>query len=57
MDENRYIIGIAGSSKVIFSKYQKQTLINQSENREWVSLIKAISGTGERLPERKKMKR
>ena len=26
--ENGYIIGIAGSSKVVFSKYQKQAFIN-----------------------------
>lgn len=50
MDENGYMMGIAGSSKVVFSKYQKQAFINQPGNREWASLIKAISGTGERLP-------
>ena len=34
MDENWYIIGIAGSSKVVFSKYQKQAFMNQAGNRE-----------------------
>ncbi len=33
-DENGYIMGIAGSSKMVFSKYQKQTFINQAANRE-----------------------
>ena len=50
MDENGYMMGIVGSSKVVFSKYQKQAFINQPGNREWASLIEAISGTGERLP-------
>ena len=34
INENRYVIGIAGSSKVVFSKYQKQTFTNQAGNRE-----------------------
>ena len=46
MDENGYIIGEARSSKVIFSKYQKQAFINQAVNREWASLIEVISMTG-----------
>ena len=50
MDENGYMMGIVGSSKVVFSKYQKQAFINQPGNREWASLIEAISGTSERLP-------
>ncbi len=32
MDENGYMMGIAGSSKVVFSKYQKQAFINQADN-------------------------
>ena len=42
MDENGYMMGIAGSSKVVFSKYQKQEFVNQAGNQEWVSLIEAI---------------
>ncbi len=34
MDENGYMMGITGSSKVAFSKYQKQAFINQAGNRE-----------------------
>ena len=34
MEENSYMMGIAGSSKMVFSKYQKQTFINQAGNRE-----------------------
>ena len=47
MDENGYMMGIAGSSKVVFSKYQKQAFINQAGSRE--SLIEAIGTTGRRL--------
>ncbi len=50
MDKNGYIMGITGNSKVVISKYQKQVFMNQVENREWVSLIKAIGTTGRRLP-------
>ena len=46
MDENGYM---AGSSKVVFSKYQKQAFTNQAGNRECASLIKAIGTTGYRL--------
>ena len=34
MDENGYMMGVAGSSKVVVSKYQKQAFINKAENRE-----------------------
>ena len=50
MDENGYIIGVAGSSKVVFSKCQKQAFINQARNWEWASLIEAVGTTGRRLP-------
>lgn len=43
-------MGIAGNSKVLFSKYQRQAFINQSGNREWASPIEAIGTTGEQLP-------
>ena len=33
MDENGYMMGVAGSSKVVFSKYQKQAFVNQAGNR------------------------
>ena len=42
MDENRYMME---SSKVVFSKYQKQAFINQVGNWEWALLIEAISTT------------
>lgn len=34
MDENEYMIAIMGSSKVVFSKYQKQAFVNQAENQK-----------------------
>ena len=42
-------MGTSGSSKVVFSKYQKHSFINQAGNREWASLIEAIGTTGRRL--------
>lgn len=44
------MIGVAGSSKVVFLKYQKQAFINQAENRECASLIEAVGTMGRRLP-------
>lgn len=38
------------SSKVVFSKCQKQAFINQASNQEWASLIEAIATIGQRLP-------
>ena len=49
MDENGYMMGIAGSSKVVFQN-TKQAFIKQAGNREWASLIEAIGTTGRRLP-------
>ena len=45
MNENGCMMDIAGSSKVVFSKYQKQAFINQAGNREWASLIEDIGTT------------
>ncbi len=45
MDENGYMMGIAGSSKALFSNYQKQTFINKAGNWEWTSLIETIGTT------------
>lgn len=49
IDENRYAIGIAGSTKVVISKYQKQAFLNQARNWEWALPIKAIGSKGQRL--------
>lgn len=50
IDENGYMMGIAGSSKVVSSKYQIQAFINQAGSQERASLIEAIGTTGYRLP-------
>lgn len=34
MNENSYIIGVTGSFKVVFLKYQKQAFINQMNSRK-----------------------
>ena len=44
------MMGIAESSEVVFSKYQKQPFMNQAGNRECASLIEAIGTNGRRLP-------
>lgn len=53
LNENTYnidkissIIGIVGSSKIVFSKQQKQAFINQAGNQEQASLIKVIIISG-----------
>ena len=50
MNKNEYIMGIVGSSKVVFLKYQIQTFENQPKNREWSSLLEAIDTTSQQLP-------
>ena len=51
MDKKSFMMGVAGSAKVIISKYEKQAFVTQSGNQEWVSLIEAISaGSGQKLP-------
>ena len=50
MDEKGFMMGVAGSAKVIISKHEKQAFSAQSGNREWVSLIEAIGTTGRSLP-------
>ena len=34
IDKNGDMLGVGGSSKVVFSKYQKQAFITQARNRE-----------------------
>ena len=51
MDKKGFMMEVAGSVKVIISKYEKQAFVTQSGNREWVSLIETISaGSGQKLP-------
>ena len=45
MNKHNYMMGMAGSSKVVFSKSQKQAFINKVSNRKWVLLIKATGTT------------
>lgn len=49
MDEKKFMIRVAGSAKVVISKYKKQAFMKQCGNREWMSLIEAI-GFQHRLP-------
>ena len=51
MDKKGFMMEVAGSVKVIISKYEKQAFVTQSGNQEWVSLIEVISaGSGQKLP-------
>ncbi len=43
------MLGVGGSSKVVFSKYQNQAFIKQTRNQEWV-FLEAIGKTGRQLP-------
>ena len=43
-------MGIARSSKVVFSNDKKQSFINQARNQEQATLIETIGTTGHRLP-------
>ena len=43
MDEKGFMMGVAGSAKVVFSKHEKQAFVKQCGNRDWASLIEAIS--------------
>ena len=43
-------MGIASSSIIVFSKYQKQVFINQPKNREWASFIETIRDIVNWLP-------
>ena len=49
MDEKRFLIGVAESTKVVFSKHEKQAFVKQCGNRDWASLIEAV-GNRRRLP-------
>ncbi len=49
IDKTGHMMDIAGSSKVVFPKYQKRAFMNQAWNRKWASLIEAIGTTGQRF--------
>ena len=50
MDEKGFALGQIGKQKVIASKHRLNTVLCQSGNREWVSLIECISADGVLLP-------
>ena len=50
MDEKGFMIGVAGSAKVIISKHEKQAFSTHSGNREWVSLIESVGAVRDSLP-------
>ena len=49
MEEKKCMMKVAGSAKVVISKYEKQAFVKQCGNREWASLIESI-GLRRRLP-------
>lgn len=49
MDENGYMMSVVESSKMIFSKSQKQAFINQASNWEWALFIAVIDTTAHQL--------
>ena len=42
MDEKSFMMGVARSAKVVFSKSEKQVFIKQYGNKEWTSLIESV---------------
>lgn len=49
IDEKRFMMGVAGSAEVVFSKYEKQVFVKQGDDGEWASLIEAV-GLRRQLP-------
>ena len=50
MDEKGVMKGIGDNSKVIVNRYDKEVTSAQPGNREWVSIIECIGGSGFVLP-------
>jgi hypothetical protein len=44
------MLGIAGKTRVIVPKYDKNAHTTHAGNREWVTSTECISMTGEKLP-------
>lgn len=42
MDEKGFMMGVAESAKVVFSKHERQAFVRHCGNREWASLIEAV---------------
>lgn len=50
MDEKGFMMGIASRCKVICRRGRKNPRLMHSGNREWVTVIEGVSGSGEALP-------
>ena len=46
MDEKGFMLGVIGKVKVMISRHEKKQYMTQYGNREWVSIIEAVSATG-----------
>lgn len=42
MNKKKFMIGVARSAKVVFSKHKKQAFVKQCGNKDWTSLIETI---------------
>ena len=49
MDEKGFMLGVISKVKVMISRSEKKQYMMQCGNREWVSLIEAVSVVGEVL--------
>ena len=47
MDEKGFMQGVVGKAKVMISRHEKKQHLTQPGNREWVSIIEAVSMAGE----------
>jgi transposase len=50
MDETGCFAGVNKPTHVVVPKSQKQVYVNDPQNREWITLIEAVSGAGEFIP-------
>jgi hypothetical protein len=50
IDEKGYMTGAIQKSHVVVLMYENDALVRQDGNRDWVSVLEAISGDGEYLP-------
>ncbi|KAI0993681.1 hypothetical protein K3495_g14503, partial [Podosphaera aphanis] len=49
MDETGLALGVCTNTQVVAKSTKKKTYVKSPENREWVSIIEAVSATGKKL--------
>jgi hypothetical protein len=49
MDETGIALGVCTNTQVLASSKKKKAYVKTPENREWVSIVEAVSSTGQKL--------